>query len=402
MTPDATDRAIDVTLLIALGGLITISALAVNISVPATALIASELATDSNRAQLIVTVYLAGLGLGQIPSGIAADRHGRRRTAIAGMAFFTLASLVCALSPDFQVLIWARFLQGFSASVGLVVSRAAVRDFAQGKRAAHLMALLVTILTVAPLLAPGLGSLVILLAGWRGVFWVTGLFGVFVLMVSGARLGYAMPVRDEKGGVVTQFAHGVRRVFSEPQCLFGLALVALPSCAYLAFITSATVVTADLYQVSAEAFGFMFSVSAAGFLIGVVFSRRLVRRVGMLRLIRYGAVLFTLSAVLFILGLTFDFVTLLAFWIFSFIFMLGGGFIGPNAVSLALDPVPDVAGRAAAITGTVQLAAGTLGSFLAATFYDGTLTAWVGVMALCALGVLLMAFAGSRLVKTAG
>jgi len=403
MNPDpsgAGERELDFTLLLALGGLVAVSALAVDISLPATALIASDLATDSNRAQLVVTLYLAGFACGQIPAGIAADRYGRRRTIVTGLGIFILASFVCALSRDFQLLVIARLIQGFSAAVGPVVSRAIVRDLAHGERAAHLMSLLVTILTIAPLLAPSLGSLVILLSGWRGVFWVTGIFGLFVLLVSRVRLGLTEPLQSEKDGILSQFIYGVRRFFSEPQCLFGLSLITLPMAAYLAFITSASVMMADIYQVSAEAFGPMFSISALGFLVGAVFSRRYVRRLGILLLIRLGVICLAISAVLFGLGWGFEVIELPLFWLFMSIYMLGCGMIGPSAQALILNRVPEMAGRAAAIGGTVQMAFGALGSFLVATFYDGTLTALVGLIVICASSALLVAFTSGRFVSS--
>ena len=122
---------------------------------------------------MIVSLYLAGFAFGQIPAGISADHFGRRHTLMAGLVGFILAGAVCALAENFTVLLAGRIVQGFCAAVGPVVSRAVVRDIAHGERAAHLMSIMITILTLAPLLAPSAGSLVLALSGWRAIFWVT-------------------------------------------------------------------------------------------------------------------------------------------------------------------------------------------------------------------------------------
>jgi DHA1 family bicyclomycin/chloramphenicol resistance-like MFS transporter len=379
-------------LIIALGGLAALSAIAIDISLPATSLISQSLQVSSNQAQLVIGLYLTGFALGQIPAGISADHFGRRSTIIAGLIGFILAGIMCATADNAAVLLSGRFLQGFCAAVGPVVSRAIVRDIAHGERAAHLISILITIVTIGPLLAPSVGSLILTVSGWRGIFWATVLVGVFVLVSGIVAIRPRPPELRKKDGVTKQFIAGGKRFFTTRGCLFGMTLLALPAGAYMAFITTSPAILSDLYGVKPAAFGPMFSATAVSFLIGVTFSRIYVRRWGMLKLVRIGTVCLTISAVAYVLLLLLDQMSVLRFWICAAFYMLGFGLIGPSASAIALDPVADMAGRAAALMGSVQLGTGMTFSLLAALLYNHTMNILVIMIVLCSVSALLVAF----------
>lgn len=378
--------------MVALGGLAAMSAISVDISLPATSLIADNLHVSSNQAQLVVGLYLAGFAFGQIPAGIAADHFGRRNTTIAGLTGFILAGILCATADNFTALMVGRVLQGFFAAVGPVVSRAIVRDIAHGERAAHLISVLITVVTLGPLVAPSVGSLVLTMSGWRGVFWVTVAVGVFVLASSLIAIQPRPPALRKKPAVIQQFIQCGKRFFSTHDCLYGMALMALPAGAYMAFITASPVILADLYGVTPAAFGPMFSATALSFLAGVTFSRLYVRLWGMLVIVRVGVVCLCISAVLFVLLLSLDQMSVFRFWFCAAFYMLGFGVLGPSASTIALDQVADMAGRAAALLGTVQLGTGMLFSILAAFLYDQTMNVLVAMVVICAVSATWVAF----------
>lgn len=387
-------------LMIALGGLSAMSAVTIDISLPATSMIAQSLQVSSNQAQLVIGLYLAGFALGQIPAGISADHFGRRNTIIAGLIGFILAGIACSTAENSQILLLGRFMQGFCAAVGPVVSRAIVRDVAHGERAAHLVSILITIVTLGPLVAPSVGSLILTLSGWRGIFWATVLVGVFVLVSGIVAIRPRPKALRKRPAVIKQFIEGGKRFFTTRGCLYGMALMALPAGAYLAFITTSPVILADLYGVTPASFGPMFSATALSFLIGVTFSRIYVRRWGMLKLVRIGAVSLAISAAAFVLLLSLDLMNVLRFWMCAAFYMLGFGLMGPSASTIALDPVPDMAGRAAALIGTVQLGTGMVFSLLAAFLYNHTMNILVIMIVICSVSAVLVAFNFSDKPKT--
>lgn len=136
-----------------LGALTAVAALTVDLSLPAVPGMVRALATNLSTGQLIVGLFMAGLACGQIPAGLFSDRMGRLPVLYAGLSLFALAGVAAALSRTIELLLVARFVQGFGAASAIVLSRAIVRDIASGIEAAKLMALMTMIFTAAPVIA---------------------------------------------------------------------------------------------------------------------------------------------------------------------------------------------------------------------------------------------------------
>ena len=128
------------------------------------------LGTTLSRGQQIVGVFMFGMSVGQIPSGLAADRFGRMPALYVGIMLFAIAATVTAMSDEIGVLLAARFVQGIGAASAVVISRAIVRDIATGKDAARLMSLMTMIFTAAPVIAPSIGALLVSQWQWRAPF----------------------------------------------------------------------------------------------------------------------------------------------------------------------------------------------------------------------------------------
>ncbi|CAM3792580.1 MFS transporter [Marinicrinis lubricantis] len=116
--------------------------------------------TNASMVQASLTSALLGLCLGQILIGPLSDVHGRRKPLLVSMILFFISSIGCAFSPNVEVFIALRFIQGFSASAGLVIARAIVRDVYNGVELTKFFTLLTTITSVTPLISPLLGSAV--------------------------------------------------------------------------------------------------------------------------------------------------------------------------------------------------------------------------------------------------
>ncbi len=145
--------------IVTLGMLTTTAALTVDLSLPAIPAMAEALATSLPRAQQIVGVFMIGMALGQIPSGLFADRLGRLPVLYVGMSVFTLAAAVASFAQSIEVMLAARFVQGMGAAAAVVLSRAIVRDIASGAEAVRMMSLMTMLFTAAPVIAPSLGAL---------------------------------------------------------------------------------------------------------------------------------------------------------------------------------------------------------------------------------------------------
>lgn len=153
-----------------LGALVAFGPLAIDLYLPALPAIAHGLGASIEAVQSSVTVFLAGFSLGMLLYGPLSDRYGRRPVLLAGMALFTVASLACWLADSVELLIAARFAQAMGGGAASVLARAVARDVFAPKEAIRQLSRMAMVTSVAPLLAPMLGSAVLAWGGWRNIW----------------------------------------------------------------------------------------------------------------------------------------------------------------------------------------------------------------------------------------
>ncbi|WP_252312954.1 Bcr/CflA family efflux MFS transporter, partial [Sinobaca sp. H24] len=155
-----------------LGSLAAFGPLTIDMYLPSFPSISNDLQTSASLVQLSLTACLLGLAVGQLVMGPMSDVRGRKGPLLGALAAFFVASILCAVAPTIWVLIICRFIQGFAASAGIVISRAIVRDLFQGKELTKFFALLMLVNGLAPILAPVFGGIILEFTIWNGIFIV--------------------------------------------------------------------------------------------------------------------------------------------------------------------------------------------------------------------------------------
>ncbi len=358
--------------ILVLGCLTGIAAVTIDMSLPAFPAMVRELATNMSTGQQVVGLFLAGIALGQIPAGLISDRIGRMPVLYGGIGIFTIAGIACATTNNIEFLLLSRFVQGLGGSVGVVVSRAIVRDISSGVQAARLMSVMVMIFTAAPMLAPIVGASLVALWGWRAPFVAVVVFGA--LMLLGVNTGLQethRPTRREHP--IRQLSLSLKEFFSHRRSRFGLLLVILPAAGFMAMVTGSSAVVIEIYGFPVQAFGFIFAIWGFSILAASTLSRHLVLVYGVMRMIGLGAILIGVASLQLLIISWLGQVSFWWLWGNICLFMFGVGFLMPNATALALDPVPQIAGVAASIIGTLQSISSTAGSLVSSAMYDGTI-----------------------------
>ena len=165
-------------LVVALGALSSFGPLCLDMYLPALPQLPGDLSSTASAAQLTLSACIVGLGVGQLITGPASDRFGRRGPLLIGVAVFVAASVVCAVTTSMTLLIVMRLVQGAAGAAGIVVGRAVVADLFAGKVAAAYFSAIAAINGLAPILAPVIGGQVLRVGTWRTVFWVLAGIGV--------------------------------------------------------------------------------------------------------------------------------------------------------------------------------------------------------------------------------
>jgi DHA1 family bicyclomycin/chloramphenicol resistance-like MFS transporter len=352
----------------------------VDLSLPAIPAMVDALNTTLSRGQQIVGVFMFGMSLGQIPSGLASDRFGRLPILYAGMGLFVFAACVAATADDMELLLIARFVQGFGAASAIVVSRAVVRDISSGKDAARLMSLMTMIFTAAPVIAPSIGALLVSNWNWRAPFIVITICGFALLFGIRSNL-VETHVPDASEHPLRQLVSSFREYFSHRQSIFGLLLLILPPAGFMSVIAVSAALTVEIYGFSITEYGIIFACAGLSILAGSAVNRWLVGRFDVMQLIKLGvALIFASSAQLAIIAWL-DSAPFWWVWACVCLYMFTIAILMPNATVLALDPLPKIAGVASSIIGTTQNAVGASGAILGALIYDGSVRNAVIIMA---------------------
>ena len=235
------------------------------------------------------------------------------------------------------------------------------------------MSAMVMIFTATPMLAPIIGSYLTSLYGWRANYIAMALFGFILLLCIGTVLREThTPTRELH--IVHQLTLNLREFFSHRQSVFGTLLVMLAAVGFISMITTSAALIIDIFGVPVQYFGFVFAISGIGILIGSTLNRNLLRRHSTLQLTGVGAAITGIAAVQLFAIAWLDQGPLWWIWGNAVLFMFGMGFLLPNATSIALDPVPEIAGTASSLVTALQNLAGSIGSFAAALIYDGSIS----------------------------
>ena len=371
---------------ITLGLLTGIAALTVDISLPAIPAMVDALSTSMSRGQQIVGIFMAGMAVGQIPSGLLSDRVGRMPVLFVGMSIFSIAAIVAAAASSIEVMLVARFVQGFGAASAVVLSRAIVRDVASGQAAARLMSLMTMIFTAAPVIAPSIGALLIAQWGWRAPFIVIAICAVLLLLSIRSNIVEThLPHTD--GHPLRQLINSFREFFSHRQSIFALLLVVLLPAGFMSIITTSAALAVEIYSFSVQQYGLIFACAGIAILIGAGLNRMLVTRYSTFQLIGLGALLTGISGTSLLLIAWMNGAAFWWLWLSVCTFMFTVAILIPNATVLALDPLPKIAGVASSIIGTLQNISGAASALFAASIYDSSVRNSVIIMGVVGVSV---------------
>jgi len=365
------DTAREGRFVLLLGALVAFGPLAIDLYLPALPAIASGLAASAEAVQLSITVFLAGFSLGMLFYGPISDRYGRRPVMLSGIALFAAASLACMLVTAVEQLIVARFVQALGGGAASVLARAVVRDVYTPTEAIRKLSLMAMVTAIAPLLAPLLGSLLLVQFGWRGTFAAVVLWGMLSLLVVWFQLPETLPV-DQRGQLPLSRAFAIYGSLLVDPVALGLMLAGgMSFAAMFAYITASPFYFIELHGFSPFAYGLLFASNAVGIFAANYLNSRLVKSKGPAVMAGLGSGLGFLGALLLWLAAGVN-DALPAVILGLFVVVSMTGLLGANCVGLLMARYPQNAGAAAALFGASQFGLGMLASAAVSYTHDGS------------------------------
>ena len=359
-------------LVVVLGALMAIGPLTIDTYLPALPQLSAEMGATDSQAQLTITGLLLGLGFGQLIIGPLSDAVGRRRPLLIGLAAHGVMSLLCAVAPSIGLLAVTRTLQGLSGAAVAVVVMAVVRDLFTGIRAAKLLSRLILVLGVAPILAPSLGSALLNVTSWRGIFVVLAVAAVGLWVLAWRALPETLPAVGRQPASARESLRSYGRLFTDPMFLVMVAVAGLMFATVFAYIAGAPFLLQGRFGLSPQAFGLAFSANAIGMILMTQLNPILVGRLGPVRVLSVAVLIALTGAVALLVTALTDFGGLLGFMVPLFFVMSAAGLSFPNAPAIALSRHGDIAGTAAAVLGASQFMIGGAVAPLVGALGDGT------------------------------
>ena len=240
----------------------------------------NDFQTSATAIQLTLTGTMIGFALGQLIVGPLSDKVGRRIPLLSVTALHVAASVLAALAPTLELLSAARVLQGAGAAAGGVVASAIVRDLFGGRRLVVMLSRLALVSGVAPVLAPLLGSALLLVMPWRGIFVVLAVYGAVMLVGAMVFLPETLPTarRHEKGA--TTIWERYRSVFKDRVFIGVLIIGGMTFSGLFSYLSSSSFLFQQTYGFDAQGYGVLFAVNSFGVVVGVQAAARLAARFG--------------------------------------------------------------------------------------------------------------------------
>ncbi|MEU8982702.1 multidrug effflux MFS transporter [Streptomyces sp. NPDC048309] len=399
-TADAPDpgalRRTGLLVTLILGGLTATPPLAMDMYLPSLPEVTQALHAPAATVQLTLTACLAGMALGQLVVGPMSDRWGRKRPLLTGLAVYVLATVLCAVAPNVELLVAFRLAQGLAGAAGIVIARAVVRDLYDGVAMARFFSTLMLISGVAPIVAPLIGGQILRVTDWRGVFVVLTAVGIALTAVVWFRLPETLAPAERHSGGVGEALRAMRglladRVFAGYMLAGGFAFAAL-----FAYISASPFVIQEIYGASPQTFSLLFGLNSVGLVIlGQINGKILVGRVSLDRVLALGLALIALAATALLLMSSgvFGEAGLVPVAAALFVLMSAMGLAMPNTQALALMRVRHAAGSASALLGTSSFLIGAIASPLVGIAGEHTAVP-MAVVQLAAVLVAIACFVG--------
>ncbi|MBY0144380.1 multidrug effflux MFS transporter [Neobacillus niacini] len=344
-----------------LGSLGLLGPFTIDTYLPSFPTIVKDYDTTASLVQVSLTTCLLGLGLGQLVIGPMSDVQGRRKPLRTFLFLYLIASVICAFAPNIYTFIGARFIQGFAAAGGLVISRAIVRDLYSGRELTKFFSLLMLVGNLGPIVAPIAGAIILAFTDWSGVFLVLSCIGIILVLLVSWKLEETLPEEKRVSSNFSQIVKNFGSLFRDRE-FTGYALTqGLIVAGIFAYVSGIPFVYQNIYGVSPQVFSLLFGVNGVALIIGSQLVGRLADIISETTFLKIGLFTANIAGAVLLAALLLK-APLLAVAIPIFFFIASLAVISSTSFTLAMEKQGHIAGSASALLGLLPFVLGSLTS----------------------------------------
>lgn len=342
-----------------LGSLSLLGPFTIDTYLPSFPTIVKEYHTTASLVQISLTTCLLGLGLGQLIIGPMSDVQGRRKPLRIFLIMYLIASVICAFAPDIYTFIGARFMQGFAAAGGLVISRAIVRDVYSGRELTKFFALLMLVGNLGPIVAPIAGGLILAFTNWSGVFIVLACIGIILFLIVTWKLEETLPKENRVPSDISQIVKNFGSLLKDRQ-FTGYALTqGFMVAGIFAYVSGISFVYQNIYGVTPQVFSLLFGVNGIALIVGTQVVGRFAGVLSERTFLKIGLLIANLAGSALLVALLVK-APLIAVVVPIFFFVSSIGITGTTSFALAMEAQGHIAGSASALLGLLPFVLGSL------------------------------------------
>ena len=378
------------TILLAL--LVALPSFGIDMSLPALTATGAALRVPPERVGMMMSVFMLGFGIAPLLSGPASDRYGRKPVAAFACALFAVGAIGCALSGSLPALLRWRLVEGAGAGASASIPLAIIRDLFDGETARRKLSDVAIVMLAVPMIAPSAGVLLLALGGWRAIHALLAAVGLAV--VAAVMAGFAESARIDRANRLLPSVVGRNylRVLNHPSAIGYVLVNAAAFASLFAYVSGSPLYLINVAGLQPQQYGLVFATTSLSIMAGAFLNTRLgAMRVSPDAAIGTGLALAAASAVSLLLMTLAGWMPLPPVLALLMAANLAFGLIVPNAMQRAMEPLPQIAGAAGAVTGCTQTMAGALSSALVTGLFDGrSALSMVAAMSVCALLALAM------------
>ena len=345
----------------------SIGTFSLHVLLPALPAIADAMNVEPHAAQLLISLSILSIALGNLMVAPLSDRYGRRRIVLVALGLFVIGSAAGIVASSLDMLVVARVVQAFGGGAAMSVMRATILDHFGPARAAGALAATATAILVAPMLAPTLGGFILEWLDWRAVFALSGVLGFAVFLFASRNLRDARKA-DRAAGPSLRFWSSYRRLLASREYLAFLAFGACMVSMIYTFVTGAPYVAIDGLGVSPSRFGLLLFFPALASFAGFMIAARVTGRVGGQRMMRAGATIAFAGALAMALLAVAGVRHPLALFVPGMAIGFANAIAAPSSTIGAISREPAIAGAASGLMGFLQLVTAAVSTQVVAAF----------------------------------
>ena len=385
--------------------MISLVALSIDAMLPALPAIGADLGVrDPNHNQLVVTVLMLGMAVGQLLYGPMSDITGRKPAICLGLIIFAGGCLLSIFATSFPLMLLGRFAQGVGVAGPRVVMVALVRDCYEGRSMARVMSFVMAVFILVPIVAPALGQAVLLVANWRAIFTIFLALAVLMLLWLTLRQPETLLPEQRAPFSLRRIAATFWEVCTNVQAIGYTLATGLVFGPFIAYLSTAQQIFAQQYELG-ERFPLIFALLAVGIGAASYLNARLVMAWGMRALCYAGLIAAAVVSWVFlpIAHVQGGHPALWQLLVYLLIVLFCMGVLFGNLNALAMQPLGHIAGVGAAVVGSVAtLISIPLGVFIGHNYDGGVVPLVLGFAVLTLLAQLTMLWVARRIARAGG